>query len=112
MGAYRRITNTDDEQQGEEKQPVQHRTRPAYVPPEDRVLNLIDVEGGSVWQGEIVEHTGWSASKTSRILSEMEDRHAIDRYQFGRRKLVCHPEHEPAYPVNSLRAKEPASPLP
>lgn len=61
-----------------------------------RVLSLLTEHGGDVWQTEIAATTGWSQSKTSRVLSRMESDGTIDRYRFGRHKVVCLPDRDPA----------------
>ena len=73
------------------EQPDDH----AYIPDETRVLNLLQESGGMTWQEEIRASFDWSPSKTSRRLSELEDSERVNRYQIGRRKVVCLPDQKP-----------------
>lgn len=63
-----------------------------FVPPDERVQVILHDYEGYTWQGHITAETGWSASKTSRILSEMETANQIVRRQVGRRKAVFLPD--------------------
>lgn len=56
--------------------------------PEECICTLLRHDGGWLWQQEVVEQTGWSASTVSRLLSEMEGDGSIDRERFGRSKAV------------------------
>ena len=59
------------------------------------IIRLLSEHEGWMWQRDIVVKTGWSKSKTSRILCEVEEDGEIIRYQRGREKIVCIPGHEP-----------------
>ena len=67
----------------------------SIIIPEEQVKNLLRGTKGYTWQSDIVAETEWSAAKTSRILSEMEEDGQITRYWIGRRKIVCLPDQEP-----------------
>lgn len=67
----------------------------ASLPDAVRVLGTLDEANGTMWQEEIRQNLEWSASKTSRKLSELEDDGNIRRHQIGRRKVVCLPGCEP-----------------
>lgn len=66
-----------------------------YLPDDERVIRFLDESDGYTWQGEIVSGLEWSAVKTSRTLSEMEEKGRITRYRIGRRKVVCLPHRVP-----------------
>lgn len=66
-----------------------------FVPEDERVIRLLAAAGGYLWQSDIVTEFDWSAAKTSRLLSAMEDDGRVTRYQLGRRKVVCLPHREP-----------------
>ena len=53
-----------------------------------RVLNLLSENRGRMKQVDIVEETGWSKSKVSRLLSRMEERGDINRLRVGRGNIV------------------------
>lgn len=65
------------------------------VPPRVKVHRLLRTYNGMTWQGRIKADTGWSASKTSRILGEMEQGDEIRRYRIGRENAVCLAGQEP-----------------
>ena len=78
--------------------PVENGTPPPAAEPDDesddiltdegRVLNLLTDNRGRMKQVDIVEETGWSKSKVSRLLSRMEERGDINRLRVGRGNIV------------------------
>lgn len=54
----------------------------------DRVRTLLIEAGGQVKQKQVAERLDWSASKTSRTLSSMEEEGAIERVRIGRENVV------------------------
>jgi hypothetical protein len=62
---------------------------------EERIHSLIDDRGGRVRQSTIVEETGWSKSKVSRVLSRMADEGAVEKITIGRENLIAHPDEVP-----------------
>ena len=63
--------------------------------PEDKVIELLEQRDGVAWQGEVAELLEWSPSKTSRVLSRMEDDTMLNRYRIGRKKIACLPGEVP-----------------
>lgn len=63
---------------------------------EDRVFSLLEANGGRMRQSAIVAETGWSKSKVSMLLSEMEDAGLISKLRVGRENIVSLEGHEPA----------------
>ena len=57
-----------------------------------RIIRLLTENDGKMWQRGLIEETGWSPSKMSRRLSEMEEKRRIIRKQIGREKLIAVPE--------------------
>lgn len=66
-------------------------------PDQARVITFLDEQNGAAWQSEIKAELEWSASKTSRVLSTLEDEDHIARYRVGREKVVCLPGAEPEW---------------
>lgn len=64
---------------------------------ESVILQRLEERDGSTRQGALAESTEWSASKVSRVLSRMEERDVIERYQLGREKIVCLPGRAPEF---------------
>ncbi|QLD87028.1 hypothetical protein HWV23_15280 [Natronomonas halophila] len=62
---------------------------------EERVVSLLEAHGGRMKQVNIVEETGWSKSKVSMLLSEMEDEGTISKLRVGRENIVSLSGHEP-----------------
>jgi len=62
---------------------------------EERVLRLLEREGGRMKQVDIVEATDWSNAKVSQLLSEMADEERIDKLRIGRENLISLPGEGP-----------------
>ncbi|MFU8869267.1 helix-turn-helix transcriptional regulator [Natronococcus sp.] len=62
---------------------------------EDRVIKLIRENGGRMKQVNIVEETGWSKSKVSMLLSEMEREGDISKLRVGRENIISLEGFEP-----------------
>ena len=62
---------------------------------EDRVMGLLDERGGRMKQVEIVEETGWSKSKVSMLLSDMEEEEQISKLRVGRENIISKKGTEP-----------------
>ncbi|WP_435333413.1 helix-turn-helix transcriptional regulator [Haloarchaeobius sp. TZWWS8] len=62
---------------------------------EDRVVRLLERNGGRLRQSHIVDETDWSKSKVSMLLSEMEDEGTISKLRVGRENIVSLAGHEP-----------------
>ncbi len=67
----------------------------ALLDDEARVEGLLEEHGGRMRQSAIVEATGWSKSKVSMVLSEMEEADRVRKLRVGRENLVSLPGHEP-----------------
>ena len=76
-------------------------TGPAGIPDEellsdsDRVVKLLEDNGGRMKQVNIVDETEWSKSKVSMLLSEMEDEGDISKLRVGRENIISLAGHEP-----------------
>ncbi|MFP8953959.1 helix-turn-helix transcriptional regulator [Natrialbaceae archaeon A-arb3/5] len=81
-------TQTDD-------QSVEPLSDDELVTDEDRVVRLIRENGGRMKQVNIVDETGWSKSKVSMLLSEMEDDGTISKLRVGRENIVSLEGFEP-----------------
>ncbi|UTF52294.1 helix-turn-helix transcriptional regulator [Natronosalvus rutilus] len=62
---------------------------------EDRVISLIRERGGRMKQVDIVDETGWSKSKVSMLLSEMESDGTISKLRVGRENIISLEGFEP-----------------
>ncbi|WP_254278714.1 helix-turn-helix transcriptional regulator [Haloarcula marina] len=61
----------------------------------DRVIQLLEENGGRMKQVDIVDTTGWSKSKVSMLLSEMEDDGEISKLRVGRENIISIAGQEP-----------------
>ncbi|MFB6236002.1 MAG: helix-turn-helix transcriptional regulator [Halopenitus sp.] len=91
---------TDGESASEEGVPDETADEPsvpdeAFLSDEDRVRKLLRENGGRMKQVRIVEETGWSKSKVSVLLSEMEEDDVISKLRVGRENVVSLDGHEP-----------------
>jgi uncharacterized membrane protein len=74
---------------------------------EDRDLNIISDDtyveqlllnhAGKLYQREIVTETGWSKSKVSVLLSDMEANDLLTKIRLGRENLIVLPGYEPEH---------------
>lgn len=55
---------------------------------EEKVINLLKAAGGNLYQSTITDRCGFSRSKTSKLLKEMENKGKIKRKEKGRKKIV------------------------
>lgn len=64
---------------------------------EARVFKLLDQHDGQLRQSAVVEETGWSKSKVSRVLSRMADEGDIEKINIGRENIVTRPDAVPEH---------------
>ena len=62
---------------------------------EDRVFELLEENGGRMKQVNIVDETGWSKSKVSMLLSDMEEEGTISKLRVGRENIISLAGREP-----------------
>ncbi|MFB6362334.1 MAG: DUF4897 domain-containing protein [Halobacteriales archaeon] len=55
---------------------------------EEKIRSLLESHDGELRQSAIAEALDWSASKTSRVLSDMADSGEIDRLRIGRENII------------------------
>ncbi|MFC7019689.1 MULTISPECIES: helix-turn-helix transcriptional regulator [Haloarcula] len=58
----------------------------------DRVVQLLEDRGGQVKQSAIAEAFDWSASKTSRVVSDLTDDGRVEKLRIGRENVVSLPD--------------------
>lgn len=54
----------------------------------DRVVALLEEEGGRMRQAAIADRLGWSDSKTSRVLSAMAEEGTVEKLRIGRENVI------------------------
>ena len=60
----------------------------------DRVVECLAANGGQMKQAAIADELDWSASKTSRTLSELADDGRIEKLRLGRENVISLPDEE------------------
>ncbi|MFC6722710.1 helix-turn-helix transcriptional regulator [Natrialbaceae archaeon GCM10025896] len=55
---------------------------------EDRVIALLEAEAGRMRQADIADRLDWSASKTSRVISELAADDAVEKLRIGRENVI------------------------
>jgi len=66
-----------------------------FLDDSDRVLRLLEDNGGRMKQVDIVDNTEWSKSKVSMLLSDMEDDGEISKLRVGRENIISLAGEEP-----------------
>jgi uncharacterized membrane protein len=61
----------------------------------DRIVLLVDRNGGRMRQQEIVAQVEWSKAKVSRLLSDLEEEGVLRKLRLGRENLICLESHGP-----------------
>jgi hypothetical protein len=64
-------------------------SEPPVMTDEEHVLELLESNDGRMRQAEIAEALDWSASKTSRIVSGMDEEGTVEKLRIGRENLVA-----------------------
>lgn len=67
---------------------------PSLLSDEERVLRLIERNGGRMKQANIVEETDWSNAKVSQLLSGMAEAGSVEKLRIGRENLISLPDAE------------------
>lgn len=104
LTAWRRYEASPDGSPSEEE------TRPsvpveAAFTNEEQVLGLLEANGGRMRQTRIVEATGWSKSKVSMLLTEMESEGTISKLRVGRENIISRPGFEPEAARSALEPR-------
>ena len=62
---------------------------------EERIVRLLESEGGRMKQVDIVRETDWSNAKVSQLLSDMAEDGQVDKLRIGRENLISLPGQGP-----------------
>jgi len=76
----------EDEREDEEAEETE--SEKELLTDEDRIVRILEEEGGKMKQAEIVEKTDWSKSKVSMLLSNMEEEEKISKLRLGRENVI------------------------
>ncbi|ELZ24094.1 hypothetical protein C475_12632 [Halosimplex carlsbadense 2-9-1] len=76
-------------------EPKSEPDEPAGRTDRELILDILESNEGRMKQARIVDETGWSKSKVSMLLSEMEDEEAISKLRVGRENIISLSGNEP-----------------
>jgi len=62
---------------------------------QELIVDILESNEGRMKQARIVDETGWSKSKVSMLLSEMEDDEEISKLRVGRENIISLSGNEP-----------------
>ena len=61
---------------------------------EEQVLRLIESQGGRMKQKRVVEELGWTAAKTSQVVTGLRDEERLEGFRLGRENVLSLPEFD------------------
>lgn len=59
---------------------------------EERVLALVEDNGGRIKQQEVAEHLDWSAAMTSQVVGDLREEGEIETFRIGRENVLTLPD--------------------
>ena len=66
----------------------------ALLSNEERVLQLIEEEGGRLKQQAVVNQLGWTDAKTSQVITELRESGDVESFRLGRENVLRLPDSE------------------
>ncbi len=69
-------------------------TDPDLLSPREQVHRVLEDHGGRMKQQELAEACDWHPSKTSKVVSDLQESGAIDVFRLGRENVISLPEEE------------------
>ena len=86
---------TEQRADADAEQPADHASGepdPDLLSNEERVLQLLDANGGRMKQKHVVEELGWTDAKTSKVVSGLRDDDEIESFRIGRENVLTFPD--------------------
>lgn len=74
--------------------PVPPDVEPELMSPEEQVVSVLAARDGRMKQQELIDETGWTESKTSKVISDMREAGTIDAFRLGRENVISLPEED------------------
>lgn len=62
--------------------------------PEERVMRLLERNGGRMKQKAVTEELGWSAARTSQVVGDLRDAGEVESFRLGRENVLKFPDDE------------------
>ncbi|WP_435062029.1 helix-turn-helix transcriptional regulator [Halobaculum sp. EA56] len=60
--------------------------------PHERVVRLVEDNGGRMKQADVTEELGWSAARTSQVVGDLRDDGTIESFRLGRENVLRLPD--------------------
>jgi len=60
--------------------------------PEERVLQLLEHNGGRMKQKSVTEELDWSAARTSQVVGDLRDDGEVESFRLGRENVLKFPD--------------------
>lgn len=67
-------------------------TPPELLSNEERILQLLQENGGRMKQKAVAEELDWSAAKTSQVVSDLRDAEEVESFRLGRENILTLPD--------------------
>jgi hypothetical protein len=61
---------------------------------EEQVLRLVEANGGRMKQKRVAEELGWTAAKTSQVVTGLRDEGDLDGFRLGRENVLSLPDYD------------------
>lgn len=65
---------------------------PELLSNEERVLQLLEQEGGRMKQKQVAEQLDWTAAKTSQVVGDLRDENEVEAFRLGRENVLTLPD--------------------
>ncbi|WP_049980350.1 DUF7345 domain-containing protein [Halolamina rubra] len=66
--------------------------------PEERVMRLLERNGGRMKQKAVTEELDWSAARTSQVVGDLRDEGKVESFRLGRENVLKFPDDEDESP--------------
>lgn len=84
-----------DASAGDAAGPTDEAPPPELLSNEERVLRVLNENGGRVKQQAIAAECDWGESKTSKVVTDLHEDGTVERFRLGRENVVALPEEVP-----------------
>ncbi|MFD1586655.1 helix-turn-helix transcriptional regulator [Halorientalis brevis] len=61
---------------------------------EERVLKLVEEEGGRIKQQQVAQRLDWTDAKTSQVVTKLRENDEIEVFRLGRENVLTHPDDD------------------
>jgi len=93
-GTDQRTESTHQDTGPEAGAATSERPDPELLSNEERVIQLLEAEGGRIKQQDVVSEFDWTAARTSQIVGGMREDDSIEVFRLGRENVIKLPDEE------------------